>query len=329
MTSGAMQSDQIINNLMDQVKDLQERLGQLERHALTSQNILANKVQVGEAYNFENLADGGLVVPGGGGLPWTAADGTQFPVGAGDIAAADAISGVVFRGANNYAGANYLDASNLEARIEGSNHNAFMWHFDKDQLPPNMSWQTYSPFGTPSIQGLINNYSRGYLITQDIGAGGRQFLGQTISDITHIYMLNPFTRSSSGGGLNVGLRLDDASDNNYVTHEWHFDYDGSSRPYWILRRRSRIGGGAVGTNQLTGAYYRQGHIYIRVSVEGTKWSSWSTRPFLYETSGFPITWLSSTGAFSWTPARIGVEWYNETGSAVNWHYVGLDAIHWY
>jgi hypothetical protein len=47
MTSGGLQSDQSIDNLFEQIKDLQERLEQLERHALTSQDIQASKVALG------------------------------------------------------------------------------------------------------------------------------------------------------------------------------------------------------------------------------------------------------------------------------------------
>jgi len=57
MVSGGLQSDQQINNLVDQIKDLQERMTQLERHALTSQNIQANKIALGPS-DINSLADG-------------------------------------------------------------------------------------------------------------------------------------------------------------------------------------------------------------------------------------------------------------------------------
>lgn len=332
MPSGSMQFDGENKNLVEQIQDLQERIAELERLAFTSQDIVANKQVLGLGHPIDKVSDGGLVVAGQSGLPYKATDGTTLQVGGGDIAAADVVVATAFRGAKNQGGVDdTLDQNNLEARIEGFGHNQMDWHYDKTGIPTGLAWQTYSPFATPA-SGLIVGNSFGYLHTQDIGAsGGRKFLAETISDINHMWIMNPFTRSSTGGGLNIGIRLDDASDNNYVVHEWRFNYDASSPglPEWWFRRRWRTGGGSVSTETLTGTYHRQAHTLFRISVEGTKWSSWSVRPFLYEPGNLPITWLGSRSGFTFTPTRVGVEWYNETAAAVNWQYAGLDAHYWY
>ncbi len=62
-----LQSDSITqDNLILMVKDLQERLKQLETHALTSQNIKANKVAVGAESVLASIPDGDIAS-----VPWT------------------------------------------------------------------------------------------------------------------------------------------------------------------------------------------------------------------------------------------------------------------
>jgi len=63
MVSGGLQSDQQVNNLLDQIKDLQERLSQLERFALTSQDIKANKIILGEGpWSINDIDNGSLTL---------------------------------------------------------------------------------------------------------------------------------------------------------------------------------------------------------------------------------------------------------------------------
>jgi hypothetical protein len=62
--SGGFQSDQTIENLFDQIKDLQERLAQLERHALTSQNIQGKRISIDDEISVSDLDDGDLVFNG-------------------------------------------------------------------------------------------------------------------------------------------------------------------------------------------------------------------------------------------------------------------------
>jgi hypothetical protein len=54
--SGDIRADQTIDNLFDQIKDLQERLDQLESHSLTSQNVQANLIALGDARVGDLLA---------------------------------------------------------------------------------------------------------------------------------------------------------------------------------------------------------------------------------------------------------------------------------
>lgn len=64
--SGQIESDQENANLVQQIKDLQERLDQLERYALTSQNIIANKIGVGINVVMADIVDGDIAT-----IPWT------------------------------------------------------------------------------------------------------------------------------------------------------------------------------------------------------------------------------------------------------------------
>ena len=60
MTSGGIKSDQELNNLVMQIRNLQERLTQLETHALTSENIKANKIAVGGEAILDSISDGDI-----------------------------------------------------------------------------------------------------------------------------------------------------------------------------------------------------------------------------------------------------------------------------
>ncbi len=62
-----LESDSITqDNLILMVRDLQERLKQLETHALTSQNIKANKIAVGAASVLATIPEGDIAS-----VPWT------------------------------------------------------------------------------------------------------------------------------------------------------------------------------------------------------------------------------------------------------------------
>lgn len=53
------------DNFIDQIKDMQERIAELERFALTSQNVKANKIGIGNA-DMSDIASGDIAT-----LPWT------------------------------------------------------------------------------------------------------------------------------------------------------------------------------------------------------------------------------------------------------------------
>ena len=59
MIDELLKADATKDNLIDQIQDLQERLAELERFALTSQNILANKIGVGNA-NLDDIDSGDI-----------------------------------------------------------------------------------------------------------------------------------------------------------------------------------------------------------------------------------------------------------------------------
>ena len=64
--SGSMQYDEEHQNLIEQIGDLQERLSDLERYALTSQDIKANKIAIGIEIELEDILDGDLAS-----TPWS------------------------------------------------------------------------------------------------------------------------------------------------------------------------------------------------------------------------------------------------------------------
>lgn len=65
MADPLLKADALKDNPAEQIQDLQERLAELERFALTSQNILANKIGVGNA-NLDDIDDGDIAT-----IPWT------------------------------------------------------------------------------------------------------------------------------------------------------------------------------------------------------------------------------------------------------------------
>lgn len=66
MPSGSMEYDQEHENLIEQIRAMEERLELLERHALTSQDIKANKIAVGLEAVLADLSDGDIAS-----IPWT------------------------------------------------------------------------------------------------------------------------------------------------------------------------------------------------------------------------------------------------------------------
>ncbi len=75
MADPLLRADASKDNLIVQIQDLQERMDELERFALTSQSVLANKIGVGTA-DLDNIEAGDIAT-----IPWTDYSATSTIVG--------------------------------------------------------------------------------------------------------------------------------------------------------------------------------------------------------------------------------------------------------
>lgn len=135
MSSGGLKSDQEIGNLLKQIEDMKERLTLLEKHALTSQDIIANKIAVGNI-PLAAVGDGGLSLSGG--------------LSAGDDTGYQSIA--IRSGAVNEADLLFMEGGSIRA----------IWRKAPDG---NIWWQRYDPAGTFKDTALIFDSSDGDIYT--------------------------------------------------------------------------------------------------------------------------------------------------------------------
>ena len=170
-----------------------------------------------------------------------------------------------------------------------------------------------SPFGS-GVHSLSNSCSRFYGPTT-----GRDFLYKSwgASDllIGRVYM------HSSTAGAYVGLRADDGTDNNFVEARLVCNGAGSGggAPYYY-QHAYRTGGGSVTTSIGHDIY---SSFTLRIALEGTLYSAWTGRGFIYPDNTWCHVWEPTTSSFSWTPARKG--FVCSGGSA--WNYFMLDWLY--
>jgi hypothetical protein len=163
-----------------------------------------------------------------------------------------------------------------------------------------MAWAG-APFAVPGTVNLENSVLLAVTLT-------RSFLYQPLP------ATNTYTKRASVALFSVtlndlvGLRLDDASDNNYL--EVVLMVSQASPTQWTVRTRRRTGGGAVTTQDGDAMNTDPGFILAMV-MTGTRWSAWNAYPALNTNMGFagrmfkPYTTLGAVN-LAFTPTRAGI-----------------------
>lgn len=359
MPSAQMEFDKENENLIRQIQKLQERVDQLERHALTSNNIKAERIIVANSKDsFGDMANGQVTIgqvlqllntadkgPGSGkglelyysdtydtgrvqGYDRDGANYENVEVNANQIDLNSGSSAVVTRIRLSPAGMiqMHLDGVDATRRMENNDsyaHNDVLYHFDGSDYPMSAwTWQTYTPFQVPT--GISSEAKSRVNWSLDKGTGNWQAFYARSLAYNSMGFIPYFSNSSNP--LYVGVRWDDGTNNNYVTLFWASLY--STYPYTGLYLESRAGGGSPVTNQLLDTFPAGAKVpFVRAAVEGTQWTNWSIRPFV---EGWTMRrWLTSHGGKTWTPTRSGIWLYNNSGSNTSWQYFGFDAFHAY
>jgi len=363
MPSGQMQYDQENNNLVQQIKELQERIDQLERYALTSQNIKANNILVGDgSWSMDDLSSiANFIMQSNEGLSFrldvgansigqfilsrdslarwvirmnytaeTGSDqGSDFELISRDDAGGYKDTPLkIFRGSGSisqnrtYFEGDYVSESQRVEDSLDNSHTGWTEHFDGSFYPASGWFWAGSPFiGTP---GAVNeSYSRLFLTLDRLTAGNRAFYYYTTPIPTSKTILPYFYNSATP--LFVGWRWDDASDNNFVEVGWRSTVDGSSLPVFDGLIRSRTGGGSTVETQLTPFIPAGVKLQpLKANVEGTQWSNWTMRPFI--AGLYQFRWLNAHSSKTWTPARFGLIFYNQSASSASYMSLGFDAF---
>lgn len=360
MTSGQIKYDEQNENLIREIQNLKERLEQLERHALTSENIRANKLIVGGSQEFGNIPDGTLSMQQVLQLTNTATQGPYagkglelYYSGGSDVGRVQAYDrdaatyeDLEIKGSFVYlmSGGSYVritlsdtgnirlhaDAQDITHRTENNQayrHDEFRYHFDGSDYPMSgFMWQTYGSRVVPSF-GAESQSKLYWGLDKGGGATNWEAFYAKTSDMQISASFLPHF-SNSSQPLRVGYQWSDGTDNNYVKVYWESTIDGSGYAIVTPYMKSVNGGGAATTTQLMGSFPAGALLpLLRGNVEGTQWSNWAIRTFV---SGWYVRrWLPSHSSKTWTPTRCGIFLDNASGSNTSWQYFGFDALHTY
>lgn len=135
------------------------------------------------------------------------------------------------------------DARGLMVRVVNRNGNTVTDHFRSGVIPSGYTWQG-APFdGTPA--SLYYNYASDFLVTVAAGAANRIFLSTAVTNSGAAWQNQSiYARVHTGSSVDTGVRIDDATDNNYVELVMTGALNNGTQR---LDLRWRIGGGAVNT----------------------------------------------------------------------------------
>lgn len=164
-----------------------------------------------------------------------------------------------------------------------------------------MDWAA-APFVVPAAVTFANS-----ILSVGLTAGNA-FLYQTLRPANTYDKLASVALSSNTLGDSVGLRLDDATDNNYI--EVVLRVSQASPTLWTIRTRRRTGGGAVTTQDGDDMHTDPGNV-LRMDMTGSYWDAWNVYPALHTNMGFrgrmykPNTALGGVN-LAFTPTRAGV-----------------------
>lgn len=182
-------------------------------------------------------------------------------------------------------------------------------HFRSGAIPTGFSWIADGTFnGTPG--GIDYSHRSSYL--RVVADSTPHFLADAITTYSDRWFL---ARVSTGYATEIGLRLDDGSDDNYA--EIILDPDNVGG--YNVDFRYRAGGGAV--TDTPGPYYPATELAVVAlywySVTPAVWG------YLYRENG-DLASLNgfATGALAWTPARVGIKVQVNGGDPgiVDWFY---------
>ncbi len=155
-------------------------------------------------------------------------------------------------------------------------------------------------------------------------ASGTFFLSSTtISTTSYFAMLS---MNANNDGNEIGIRLDDGSDNNYKEVNLKIIKTGDNNQLEITVRSAT--GGTPATPNTSGDVHIGGSVVLQFNVSGTAWSSWQAQALIvgpFGVSGGLWKEVDPGGAVSWTPTRAGIVARYGSGAAT-WNRFNVD---WY
>lgn len=166
-----------------------------------------------------------------------------------------------------------------------------------------MAWAG-APFATPTDVMLLDS-----ILRVMIDDGNRAFLYQPMKSWQIMDKLASVALRSAHLGDQVGLRLDDGTDNNYI--EVNLRCSQASPTLWAVRTRRRAGGGAVTTQDGDDMHTDPGNV-LRMWLDGTPFDeedTWNVIPGLHTNMGFEglmFKPLASLAANAFIPTRAGI-----------------------
>ena len=183
-------------------------------------------------------------------------------------------------------------------------------HFQSGTIPTGYSWISDGIFdGAPG--NLNYSYRSSYMTT--ILSSTPNFLAKSVTSCAN---LNYWARLATGLSSDIGIRIDDGSDDNYAEVYLDAGALGSS----VLSFRYRAGGGAVTTN--TGPTLPQCFFYTLRLYCYEPSDRYIYTYLVNETGDATVITGFNTPIITWTPARVGIVLRNNSGSwaIVDWIY---------
>jgi hypothetical protein len=168
-----------------------------------------------------------------------------------------------------------------------------------------------APFAAPAAVTLEDS-----LLKVNMPVAGRAFLVYDIAAVPTGCKLASVALWANTVGVACGLRIDDGTDNNYA--EVVLRVSAVNPTQWAVQRRSRVGGGAVTTNN-GDAMTIPTAMVLHMHLSGTKWSDWGIDSYLHTPFGITGTMYKETAARSatWTPTRCGLVFDNLADQSVD------------
>lgn len=163
-----------------------------------------------------------------------------------------------------------------------------------------MAWAG-APFAVPGVVALANSIL--YVSTIN-----RAFVYQNMAATNEEDKLGSVALQSNTLNDQVGLRVDDGTDNNYM--EINLRLSQASPTLWGVRTRRRTGGGAVTTQDSDDMHTDPGFV-LHMVFTGTLWEAWGVVPWLHTNMGFggtmrkPAVMLGGAN-LAFTPTRAGI-----------------------